>query len=114
MKEKKLHLISCLILLLISVLNSLFKSNLIMWIIFIFSIIVLYLSLNYKLKYKKQNTVSPTGIWLIEYGTGFNIFEIVFNLKSTLLGSIFIVLGLLFALENAIIEKRRKISDKGF
>ena len=65
-------------------------------------------------KYKQINIDSPTGIWLIEYGIGFNIFEIIFNSKSTVLGSIFIVLGLLFALESAILEKRRKISDKDF
>ena len=113
MKEKKLHLISCLSLLLLSVLNCYFN-NIIIWIIFIFSTIALYITLKYKAKYKKNNIDSPTGIWLIEYGIGFNIFEIVFNLKSTLLGSIFIVLGLLFALESAILEKRRKISDKDF
>ena len=113
MKEKKLHIVSCLFLLLLSFSNWYFKLN-IVWIIFIFSIITLYISLKYKAKYKQINIDSPTGIWLIEYGIGFNIFEIVFNLKSTLLGSIFIVLGLLFILENVILEKRRKISDKGF
>ena len=106
MKEKKLHIISCLILLIVSILNYYFN-NKIMWTIFIFSSITLYLSLTYKLKYKNQNTDFPTGMWLIEYGVGFNIFEIVFNLKSTLLGSIFIVLGLLFALESNIRKKEK-------
>jgi len=113
MKEKKLHLISCLFLLLLSFLNWYFEFN-IVGIIFIFSTITLYISLKYKAKYKQINIDSPTGIWLIEYGIGFNIFEIIFNSKSTILGSIFIVLGLLFILESAIMKKRRKISDKGF
>ena len=113
MVEKKLYLISCLFLLSISLLNWYLKSN-ISWIIFFISIVTLYISLKYKLKYKQINTDSPTGMWLIEYGIGFNIFEIIFNTKSTLLGSIFIVLGLLFVLESAVLEKRRKISDKGF
>jgi len=113
MKEKKLHLISCLFLLFLSFLNWYFDYN-IMIIIFIFSVVSLYISLKYKIKYKLINIDSPRGMWLFEYGIGFNIFEIIFNSKSTILGSIFIVLGLLFMLESTILEKRRKISDEGF
>ena len=57
MVEKKLYLISCLFLLSISLLNWYLKSN-ISWIIFFISIVTLYISLKYKLKYKVGNKIS--------------------------------------------------------
>jgi len=111
---KKIHLIISVVLVLINVFNFFFKIKFMIYVIFILSVMAIYISLKYKYSYKLLYIDSPTGIWLIEFGIGFNIFEILFNFSSSIIGSIFILLGLLFVLETAIMEKRRKLSDKGF